>query len=413
MKQWISTHAKQKWQRILFSLFSAIFIWWYVHENLVSIRTFTDVPIYVRNIPPGKTLVGLRKEGGRLIRHFTLTLKGRKSDLEKIKNDQIEVVIDASGKGEIWREQLTVDDLRCLNPDISLSKSVNEISHSHLQIHLTGKSSRDVPVRIIPPVGSLPKGYTYVDTWPKRLYQSIEGPEDAVSALASKQLYLSFDLNRVSKQQLDKLSEHSAPGSEIYFKVPETWKQIELPPPFDENRRLQDPDAESLVLIILKPGLLKLDLPIPIIVSPLPRTLPTTPMPSHQAKIAYDPTTMLLENQQLYWTSPIYIENVSREFLFTIRSHLQLVIYVGNKGNITAHVEIANPSRAERKYTERMINTYPDIFDEGNDILKTHLKEQFWNYMRSMALFNAQRRPLQFEFTVKDKDIYIHEMNLP
>lgn len=217
MKKLFSPDSKQTWQRLFFSFLGACFIWWYVYENLMTVKVFTDVPIYVRNIAPGKTIVGMKKEIGRLNQVITLTLKGRKRDLDRIDNDQIEVLIDASEKDSIWNEKLTLSNLRCFNLDISLQSAITSISHSPLQIQISGMASRDVPLQILPPHGSIPKGYTLLDCWPKRIFQHVEGAEDSLAILRSKQLSISFDLNRISKQQLDKASEDLGPGSEFFF----------------------------------------------------------------------------------------------------------------------------------------------------------------------------------------------------
>lgn len=408
MAQWLSNQAKQQWQRILFSVSAGVFCWWYIHETQISSKAFTDVPIYIQGLPPGKTLGGLRKDG-RLMRPFSLTLKGRKNALEMIKPDQIEVLINATGKGDVWKEEVSLSTLRCLNPEIQLNRVVNEISHTPLQIRLTTKASRDIPVAILPPSGSLPKGYKLIDIWPDQLVQSVEGPEEAVQALTVRKLFLTFDLNRITKQQLERLGDELTPGSEIYFKIPESWKYIELPAPFGESRPLQDPEAENLTLVILKPALLALDHPLPIRISPLPVPLSNSPILNFELKISPDDLSVHMINHLPHWVKSIYVEGISKEFLQTIQPHLELVVYVGTKGSITCQVEVANSPRAEQKYIQRLMQTHFERNNHAETMLQKRLSKQFWYYMSQMKFYGPTRRPLEWEVTVNGCQLSLKE----
>lgn len=406
MKKLFFSDSKQTWQRLFFSFLGACFIWWYVYENLMTVKIFSDVPVYVRNIPPGKTIVGMKKEIGRLNQVITLTLKGRKRDLDRIENDQIEVAIDATDRDTIWNEKLSLDNLRCFNPDIVLKSAITSISHTPLQIHISGMASRDVPLQILKPHGSLPKGYMMMDYWPQRLYQHVEGAEDSLAILRSKQLSLSFDLNRISKQELDKASEHFGAGSEFFFKVPDNWKMTVLPPPFaQEPQKLDDPDAQHLMLFVLKPSILPLPQPLLISISHLP-------LPKDQYSVFFNEQLMKKNAVDLYWTSPIYVQDVSAEFLTIIAPHLQMNVYIGQKGNGTVSIEAANILRAERKYCEFIMQSHPEIFKGIEQTIKKQLQSHFWQYLRKMTFLNEKKRPLQFEVSIKDQQLFIEEEGL-
>lgn len=407
MSQWISHQAKQQWQRILFSAIAGIFTWWYIHETLVSTRVFTDVPIYIQGLPPGKTLGGLRKDG-RLMRQFSVTLKGRRKALETIKPDQIELLVNAAGKGDIWKEELELDSIRCLNPEVQIGRDVIALEHPPLQIRLTTKISRDIQVSILPPSGSLPKGYKLIDVWPDRLTQTVEGPEEAVQALMVRRLFLTFDLNRITKQQLERMSEEQFAGSEIFLKVPESWKHIDLPAPFGESVPLQDPQAESLILVILRPAMLALEHPIPIRISPLPIPTSTSPFNNRELKITVDDGYVSMTHDLAYWVRPVFIDGVSRDFLQTILPHLEFVVYVGTKGNISGQFEIANAQRAERKYIQKMMQSHFERASD-EDLLHKRLRQQFWFYVSQMVFYDAARQPLQWDFTISGNHLRIKE----
>lgn len=403
MKKMFSPDTKQRWQRLLFSFLGACFLWWYVYENLMSVKVFTDVPVYVRNIPPGKTITGLQKEIGRLNQVITLTLKGRKRDLERIQNDQIEVAIDASDKGPIWNEKITFDNLRCFNPDVSLQKSILTIDHPPLQIQISGMTSRDVPLSILRPSGSFPKAYSLVDIWPKRLYQHVEGAEDSLSILRSKQLSISFDLNRISKQELDHASEDVPNGGEFFYKIPDNWKQVLLPPPFpQEPVKLDDADANHLMLFVLKPAILPIPQPLLVSISHLP-------VPQENISIALQPNSMLKNKDQIYWKSPVFVQDVSAEFLSVIAPHLQMNVYIGQKDNITIAIEAANIHRAERKYIEVIMQKNPELFKDAEQAAKNQLGIHFWKQLKNMTFLNEKKRTLKFEASMQDDKILIEE----
>lgn len=408
MAQWFSNQAKQQWHRLLFSILAGFFCWWNIHETQTSTKVFADVPIYIQSLPPGKTLGGLRKDG-RLMRSFSLTLKGRKKVLEMIKPDQIEVLVNASGKGDVWKEDITINSIRCLNPEIQLSHAINEISHPPLQIRLTTKASRDIPVTLLPPSGSLPKGYKLIDIWPDQLVQSVEGPEEAVQALTVRRLFLTFDLNRITKQQLERLGDELTPGSELYFKIPESWKYIELPAPFGESRPLQDPEAENLTFVILKPALLSLDTPLPIRISPLPLALSSSPILNYELKIGTDENHVQLIHHLPNWICPVYVDGISKEFLQSIQPHLELVVYVGTKGSISCQIEVANSPRAEQRYVQRLIQTHFERNNHAELMLQKRLTKQFWYYMSQMKFYGTSKRPLEWEVTLNGNKLGLKE----
>lgn len=405
MKQFLSSpYAKQKWLRLFFSLSGAIFLWWYVHESIIGIKIFTEVPVYVRNIPPGKTIAGMKKEIGKLSETVTLVLRGRKRELDLLRSDQLEVTIDASDRGNVWHEELSLDNIRCFNPDVVLHKVVDGITHSALQFQMSSKTSRDVPLLVLNPVGNLPKGYSFLNIWPRRFSQNVQGPEDSIATLHAKQIYFSFELTRISKQELDHLSQEVPLGGEFFYPIPDNWKQVTLPYPFtQETQKIHDPDAAHLMLILLKPGILQIPNPIPINISSLPYL-------REEAKIHFDEETMHASGKQVFWNSPIYIQNVSQEFLTVIAPHLQMNIYIGQKENVTVAIEMGNLERAEGKYIEYMLRRYPDAFKGNERDLKSFLKEHFWRYIRSMGFLNSEKRALEFEASIKENLISMQEM---
>ena len=65
-----------------------------------------------------------------------------------------------------------------------------------------------IPIIISQPVGEAPRGYQFLDVWPYRLTLSVSGPEEVIKRIKVKEQRITFNLNDISKGQLDALSTH-------------------------------------------------------------------------------------------------------------------------------------------------------------------------------------------------------------
>ena len=69
-------------------------IWMVVNHSLTLIKTVYNIPVRILNIPEGKTVGGLRKQG-ILTNRISLTLSGSKRVISELNTTDFEVVIDA------------------------------------------------------------------------------------------------------------------------------------------------------------------------------------------------------------------------------------------------------------------------------------------------------------------------------
>jgi hypothetical protein len=405
MNQWVSATSKQQWIKLVFSIFASLFSWWYIHETLMITKVFNDIPLYIDGLPITKTLGGLRKDN-RLSRQFSLTLKGRKCALNKLKPDQLEVRMNAANRGDVWKDELTVKELRCLNPLINLERDVIGIEHTPLSIRLSNKVIKDIPITISS-FGTLPKGYKLINILPNRLMQTVEGPDEAVYSLANRRLFLNFDLGRVSIQQIEKNLQSLPSGSETYYKIPDSWKCIDLPPPIGQTANLKDSEAHNLTMVLYKFQQLKVEEPIPIRISPLPIT--SSSHQNYNISLVAARDRVALINHNYFWIRPVYVEGVSHEFLSAVLPHLELVIYLGAKGNNQAQFEIANIKSAQQRYVKNILKTHFEYANNSESSIQNHLNDQFWNYFTEMTFQGESKTRIDWDISFTGKELHIKE----
>ncbi len=196
----------RNWPRKVVALLTALFIWFLVNQTLTISSTINEVPVRIINLPPDKTIFGLLPNG-LLNKRISVTITGNKSFVEDLKADDIEVVLNADGHKESWIAIIGKRNLVSLNPTIDVQKNVTEVTTNDLFVKLSRLISEDIPLTITKPIGDPPKGYQFLDIWPKYLFQRVSGPEEQVKELKQKQLELTFNLNRISQNELDTLFE--------------------------------------------------------------------------------------------------------------------------------------------------------------------------------------------------------------
>ena len=101
MKTLFNSLFLNNWQRKTISMILAIVIWLVVNHSLTSSKTVANVPVRIINIPSGKTVEGMQPSG-KMNKRLTLSIVGNSSLLEELNSNDLEVVIDASGKPDEW-----------------------------------------------------------------------------------------------------------------------------------------------------------------------------------------------------------------------------------------------------------------------------------------------------------------------
>ena len=225
MKSFFTFLLLNNWQRKSISLILAVVIWMVVNHSLTTTKTITNVPIRVINIPSGKTIEGMHSSG-RLNKKLTLSIVGNKTVLEEISSNDLEVVIDGAGKSDEWIATISKRNLISLNPEIDISKGISRVYHPNFIIRLTKLVTEKLPIVITQPIGEAPRGYELLDVFPYKVMLTVSGPEEVIRRLSLKEQKLTFNLNDISKAQLDAITsvQHADQNDVVSYFVPDQWK---------------------------------------------------------------------------------------------------------------------------------------------------------------------------------------------
>lgn len=384
-------------QRKLIALFSAVCIWFFVHNSITATRTFTHVPIRVVNLASDKTIRGLMPNG-ILDRKLTLTLTGNKDIIEHIEPGDFEVVIDAAAKPDEWIVQVAKKNLVSLNPDVDLIHNVTHLSQNEFVLRLSRLLTDKIPVYITHPRGEPPEGYQFLDVWPQKLSHIVSGPEEDVKALQLKGLELTFDLHDVSLEDLNSLTSiPSVQGDEVSFMVPDAWKKVQIPFLHDMKQEINGPEAKNLHMDFLRKDLLPLDTEVPIrIFYPLATSDALNP-----ATCPLVAKEGVIEKDKLFFiTEPLYVDDVSRLFLDIVRSSIEIVIIAAQNDSqepLKTSIELVASQALEEEYVKLLLANAKDM-TRGLLTQKEHaLRMRFRDYMQRFTLVTKDGKPFKLQ----------------
>jgi hypothetical protein len=402
----------ENWQRKGISVALAIVIWLVVNHSLTATRIVSNVPVRISNIPSGKTIEGLQSNG-LMTKRITLTLVGNKTLLDELTSNDVEVVIDAADKPDEWIASIGKKNLISLNPEIDLSKGISRVSHSSFLIHLTKQVTEKIPIIITRPIGEAPRDYLFVDVWPYHLTLTVSGPEAAVKRLKATGLKLTFNLNDITKAELDALSANANTSNKdvVSFFVPDAWKQFNLPGISDTPLEIDDPQAKALRIDFMRCDLLPIEKPIPV----------TLFFPPEYSQ-TLNPTTYSLATNDLIKKvhgldmieQPLYAKGVSRLFVEVVRDMIQIVIIAAppsEKTSLDWSIQFVNPHILEDRYVSILLS------DSANDevrhlqplLREEYLRNRFRSYMSRFQFFKSTDTKLELDITLEDGTILAKE----
>lgn len=385
----------KNWPRKCLAIVLGIIIWFVVSKSLTSTKTITNVPVRIENIPPGKTISDIQPNG-ILNKRINLTLSGNKTLLDDLTANDIEVVFDASNKQGEWIATITKRNIRSDNPDINISQGISAVSTQNFLVKLTKLMTEKIPIIITQPIGESPKGYQYLDIWPYQLYITVSGPQEMIKKLKSRGLKLTFNLNDISKSQLDDLSSNSTQDhfDVVSYFVPNHLKQISLPLLSPTPIEINDPDAKFLRIDFLRYELLKIDNPIPVSFFFPPNQIGHL----NPQKIELIPNKVI-ENRGGFKVipPPLYVKGVSSFFLEMIKDMIQLVILVTPKENgecLDWSIQFINPKILEDRYVHILMSDVNDeeIYDLQPRVREEYLRNRFRSYMNRFELFHSNNQ---------------------
>lgn len=380
------------WPRKSLSIILAIIIWFVVNKSLTTTKTIPNVPVRIENIPPGKTIADMQSNG-ILNRRVNLTVTGSKTLLEDLTSNDIEVVFDASDKEGEWIATINKRNIQTDNPDINISHGISKVATQNFLIKLTKLVTEKIPIIITQPIGEAPKGYQFLDIWPYQLYITVSGPEDTVKKLKSRGLNLTFNLNDISKANLDDLrtSSNQEHSDVVSYFVPNYWKQISLPLLSPTPIEINDPDAKFLRIDFLRYELLKVDSAVPVALF-----FPPSKIGSLSPQKIHLTPNQLLENRNglKVITTPLYAKGVSSFFLEIMKDMLQLMILVTPKEEgecLDWSVQFINSGILEDRYVHILMSDVSDeeVRDLQPRVREEYLRNRFRSYMNRFELYTS------------------------
>ncbi len=399
------------WPRKALSLALAVIIWLTVNHSLTSTKTLSNVAVRIVNLPPNKTIEGLHTNG-LLAKKVALTLTGKRAFLNDLSSGDFEVVIDATNKPDEWIPTIGKKNLVPLTPELNISKGVSDVTHQRFIIHLTKLLLEKIPVLITEPIGEAPRGYKFLDIWPYRLTLTVSGPEKVVKYLKAEGQRLTFNLNNISKAELDALvSKKSAEKDEISFFVPNQWKQLTIPQISDLPLEIDDEQAKLLRIDFVRSELIPIDRPIPV----------TLFFPQEHLT-AYNPETIRLEDSSLlkdvrgakFIEKPLFARGVSHLFVRLARSMLQISITMAPQSDgkpLDWSVLFNNPRALENAYVAALHSDTSDkeVAKLLPALREEYLRNRFRSYMNHFELYTPSDTPLELDIQVQSGRVVVVE----
>lgn len=383
------------WQRKIVALAAAIVIWVLVNHSITITKTIPNIPIRLINIPSGKTVEGLLPDG-LLNKKMTLTITGSKTVLDQLHPRDLEIVLDATGHGEEWLVEISKKNLVSLNPDVDITHSITSITYNEFVVKLIKSITEPVLLTITKPIGDPPKGYQFLEIWPQHLFQRVTGPETQVKELKEKGLTLTFNLNEITRAELDALRTSETQDAEVAFPIPESWKFVRIPFYNNSEAPLNDPKAKNLNITFLAKDFIPLNLQVPLSIY----------FPLKYSPTLNPDTYTLAENQVVkknngifVFSEPLFARGVSRLFLDVVRESMQIVITAEprtSKESLPWSWEFVNPEKLENIYVNRSLALIANqqLLDLQPKLREGFLRSQFRNYMREFTLFDKSGKKL-------------------
>jgi hypothetical protein len=400
------------WQRKLIALLSAIVIWVLVDQSITSTKTLTGVLTKVINLPEGKTISGMSPDG-TLNRRMSLVVSGKKNTIDNLESNDIEIILDATNVPDEWIVQIGKKNLVSLNPKIDLTRHINNVSHQELVVNLSNLITDKIPIKIRPK-GNPPEGYRYLGVWPYDLVQTVSGPEEQVLALRAKGIKLTFDLNTITKEELETLSKVNPKDyeDEISFPMPEAWKKVLIPFLGNSLQVINDPLASELRLEFLHTEYIKIKTPLPLTIF-IPLGENNSKLRSKNLK--FDGSALInAESTPPIFIKPIFAYKVSRLFWDIVQKWTTLVITANHENSeirLNWSPLFINPNHLEDEYVAYLRKRYEgnEMDESANERREMHWRYRFRDYLMNFTLYSSPGTKLKLNPILKDDSITFKE----
>lgn len=381
------------WQRKILAVFTALIVWLFVNHSITDTKVLPNIPVKIINIPPDKTIVGLLPNG-TLAKRITLTLSGTKDVIQDVEPSDIEVVLDASTvESNEWIVDIAKKNLVSLNPDINLANSITQVEHPDFVIHFSKLLTVKVPINILPPIGEPPQGYTLLDIWPTRLYQTITASEEEIAEIQAQKLQLEFDLNLISKVDLEAIKSvtiGSVDNNEVSFYIPASMKKIYIP--FSEGvvEEINDPEAKNLHITFLVKQWIPIDFVLPIRVFYPVNTLDQLNSVTHP--LITNNRIITMQGETIF-KPPLYLYGISKLFLDVVKHNLEISIIAApptQREILEWGLNIVNAQDLENTFVALIMAGDQPIKQLGGGSVRRRenaLRQRFRNYMQHLNVY--------------------------
>jgi len=412
MESLINKFFFHQWQRKLVALLTATVIWIFVSHSITSSKTIPSVPIRVINLPTDKTIQGLLPNGF-LSKRTPLTLNGTKDVIDQLEPGDVQIILDVSNLPTDGIVQITKKNLVSLNPNINLPTHITSISHPEFVIKMSPLLTEKISVTIHQPIGEAPKGYEFLDIWPMYLSQTVSGPQELVLSLKNQGFELTFNLNDITKDQLDAVQGSGLYDDEVNFYVPEQWKKVNIPFSTLGVEPLNDPEAKTLQMTFLRQQMLPIKNQLPLhVYYPLkysatinPDTFGLAPSPFVQFK-----------NHIPLLTVPLYATNVSKLFLEIVRDNIEIEIVAAppsEREYLEWDVDFIDNTHLEDTYVAFLISnskTHDSPLSKNREREK-YFRKRFRTYTHRFTLYLSPEYKLELQCRLEDGKIRVHVPN--
>ncbi len=404
------------WQRKLLSLVLAVIIWLVVSHSLTGTRIIGNIGVRIINLPPGKTVEGVQPNGF-LSKRISLTLSGNRNVLDQLTANDLEVVIDVGDAQNEFVASIQKKNLLSLNPEIDLATGITRVSSPNFLIRPMRLVTEKIPIVVTSPIGEAPRGYQFLDIFPYRLYVTVSGPEKIIKRLKDREIRLTFNLNEITRAQLDTLTntqgntQEKNSNDEVCFLVPDTWKQINIPSLSDTPITIDDPDAKLLRIDFTRRELLTLDTPLPVALFYPPEFVSTI-----------NPNTLKLIPggilQDFYGTcmisQPLAVKGVSRLFLDVVKEMMQIVIIaepVRDQSALQWSLEFVDHRRLEDEYVNLLSSESmdEDLTNMQTDLREEYLRNRFRSYMTRLQLYKPNDTRFDLKATLQGDKVKVEQ----
>lgn len=413
MKSLIQKFLIDNWQRKLFSLILAMIIWISVNTSMTTTKIISNIPVRVVNLPQEKTIEGMQVNG-ILNKRIVLTITGNKTVMDDLSGKDLEVVIDASGKDDQWIASISKKNLVSVHPDFDVSKMISRVATHEMIIKQSKLVTEKIPVRITQPIGEAPKGYQFLDIWPYQLHVTVTGPEKAVKSLKTRGLTLTFNLNDITRTDLDNAqAAKKQPSDEVSYFVPAAWKKVNLPMLSDGPIEIDDPQSKLLRIDFSRQDMIPLQSPIPISIF-FPPKYSATLNPETYSLATND--FVVKKNGVKMITFPLFASGVSQLFTEIVRDMIQIVVIAhpkSERATLLWNTEFIYPHELEDRYVTRIMSEANNDDEEVQPHLREeYLRNRFRNYMHRFRLYTPENEKLVLKIELEANTISVQPQNL-